>query len=207
MKSRSLLLIAAAGLALASFAAQAAGIDVQGFIAAHSDIVAGLGALSFAGSIKTQGTKLYFANPADHVVHSVDCMTSFNPGGAPADQLEDTCMEDVSGVRSYKPGLRTPGQGSIVINADPKNASHILLFELSQGDVQNLQWALGWSDGTAAPTSLDSNGTFNLPHTRTWYTFEGYVADFPFDFALNALVTSTVPIQRSGAGVWIPKTA
>lgn len=206
MKSRYLLLIAAAGLALASFAAQAAGIDVQGFIAAHSDIVAGLGALSFAGSIKTQGTKLFFVNPADDTIHGVDCMTSFNPGGAPADQLEDTCMEDTSGVRSYKPGLRTPGQGSLVLNADPTNASHLLLFQLSQGDVKNLQWALGWSDGVAAPTSVDTSGDFILPSSRTWYTFEGYVADFPFDFALNALVTSTVPIQRSGAGVWIKKT-
>lgn len=157
-------------------------------------------------SIKTQGTKLYFVDPEDDTVHGVDCMTSFNPGGAPADQLEDTCMEDTSGVRSYKPGLRTPGQGSLVLNADPSNASHIRLFELSQGDVENLQWALGWSDGTAAPTGVASGGEFILPATRTWYTFEGYVADFPFDFALNALVTSTVPIQRSGAGVWIRKT-
>ena len=154
-------------------------------------------------SIKTQGTKLYFIDPDTEEVVGVDCMTQFNPGGAPADQLEDTCMEDTSGTRTYKPGLRTPGQASISINADPANASHVRLFELSQGDVVNLHWALGWSDGTAAPT-VDSGG-FDLPATRTWFTFDGYVADFPFDFGLNALVASTVSIQRSGAGVWVPK--
>lgn len=156
-------------------------------------------------SIKTQGTKLFFIDPDTDAVMGVDCMTSFNPGGAPADQLEDTCMEDTSGTRTYKPGLRTPGQGSLQINADPANPSHMRLFELSQGDVQNLHWALGWSDGTAVPM-VDSDGGFVLPATRTWYTFDGYVADFPFDFALNALVTSTVSIQRSGAGVWVKKT-
>lgn len=156
-------------------------------------------------SIKTQGTKLYFIDPDTDEVLAVDCMTSFNPGGAPADQLEDTCMEDTSGTRTYKPGLRTPGQAALQINADPANDSHIRLFELSQGDVVNLDWALGWSDGTAAPTA-DSGG-FDLPPTRTWYTFQGYIADFPFDFALNALVTSAVSIQRSGAGVWTKKSA
>lgn len=155
-------------------------------------------------SIKTQGTKLYAIDPDTGAVLGVDCITQFNPGGAPADQLEDTCMEDTSGTRTYKAGLRTPGQASVGINPDPTNASHIRLFELSQGDVQNLQWALGWSDGTAAPTA-DTAGNFNLPGTRTWLTFAGYIADFPFDFALNTLVSGTISIQRSGALAWVPK--
>lgn len=156
-------------------------------------------------SIKTQGSKLFVIDPDNDEILAVDCMTSFNPGGAPADQLEDTCMEDTSGTRTYKPGLRTPGQASISINADPANPSHVRLFELSQGDVVNLHWALGWADGTAVPT-VDSGG-FDLPTSRTWFLFDGYVADFPFDFALNALVTSSVSVQRSGAGQWVVKTA
>jgi hypothetical protein len=31
------------------------------------------------------------------------------------------------------------------------------------------------------------------------------VADFPFDFQANTVVQTTATIQRSGAGVWIPK--
>ena len=156
-------------------------------------------------SILTQGSKLYMIDPADDSLLPIDCVTAFNPGGAPADQLEDTCMEDVSGVRSYKRGLKTPGQAAITLNIDPANASHVRLYELSEGIAnQNLKFALGWSDGTAAPT-VDSNSDFNLPNTRTWFTFEGYVADFPFDFQLNALVTGDISIQRSGPGVWVPK--
>lgn len=154
-------------------------------------------------SILSQGTYIYFVDPETGEVVQVECATSFSPGGAPADQVEDTCLEDFE--RSYKPGLRTPGQASMGINADPANPSHVRLHELSEENPQQvLDWAVGWSDGTAPPT-VDTDGGFELPPTRTWFTFRGYVADFPFDFAANSVVTSTVSIQRSGGSAWIPK--
>jgi hypothetical protein len=150
-----------------------------------------------------QGTQIYFIDPADDSLVTVECATTFTPGGAPADQIETTCLEDA--VRAYMRGLRTPGQATIGLNADPSFASHIRLHELSEDDtVDFIKWAVGWSDGTAAPT-VDSSGDFVLPATRTWFTFQGYVADFPFDFAQNTVVTSTVSIQRSGGSAWVPK--
>lgn len=153
----------------------------------------------------TQGTQIYVLDPSDDSVLAIECATNFNPGGNPKAQIEDTCLE--SAARTYKPGMATPGQATITINADPTNASHIRLFELSQSSDeadQNLQFAVGWSDGVAPPT-VDSNGNFNFPATRTWFAFGGYVSDFPFDFALNAVVTSQVTVQRSGPAQWIPK--
>lgn len=153
----------------------------------------------------TQGTQVYFIDPADDSVVTVECATSFNPGGAPADQIEDTCLEATD--RSYKRGLRTPGQATLTINADPTNDSHVRLHELSEDDtVDNIKWAVGWSDGSNAPT-VDSNGDWVLPTGRTWFDFEGYVADFPFDFQLNAVVTSQISIQRSGGATWTKKAA
>ena len=161
-------------------------------------------------SVLAQGTQIYFIDPGDGdstgsagpIVVNVECATSFTPGGNPADQLEDTCLEDSD--RAYRPGLRTPGKATIGINPDPDNASHIRMHELSQ-TTDTLKWAVGWSDGTEAPT-LDSTGDFDLPATRTWFTFEGYIDDFPFDFARNTIVTSTVSIQRSGGSAWVAKT-
>lgn len=151
-----------------------------------------------------QGTQVFFIDPTGDVVTEIICATSFNPGGNPADALDDTCLAD--GTASTKPGLRRPGQAALGLNADPENASHLRLFELSNTDPSPvLKFAVGWSDGTAAPTGVDSNGDFLLPTTRTWYTFDGYIADFPFDFSLNTLVTSAVSIQRSGPAVWTPK--
>lgn len=156
-------------------------------------------------SILSQGTQIYFIDPegTEPTIVAVECATSFTPGGAPADQIEDTCLE--STTRTYKRGLRTPGQATITINADPMNASHIRLHELSEDDtIASLKWAVGWSDGTAAPT-LDTNGDFVLPATRTWFLFDGYVADFPFDFAQNTVVTTAISVQRSGGSSWIKK--
>ena len=158
-------------------------------------------------SVLTQGTQIFFIDPEFDSngagVREVECATTFTPGGNPADQIEDTCLSATT--RSYKPGLRTPGQATMGLNADPENVSHVRLHELSETDpAPTLKWAVGWSDGTAEPT-LDSNGDFDLPTDRTWFVFEGYVSDFPFDFAANTVVTTQAAIQRSGGSAWIRK--
>lgn len=155
-------------------------------------------------SVLTQGTKVYFIDPDSLEVVAVQCATAFNPGGQPADQIDVTCLEELV-ARTYKKGLRTPGQASLTINADPQYASHVRLHELSEESTdRNIKWAVGWSDGTAAPTA-DSDGDWVLPTTRTWFTFEGYVSDFPLDFAMNTVVVTAATIQRSGGSTWTPK--
>lgn len=236
-------------------------------------------------AILTQGTQVYVlapteADPDQLEVLEVECATAFSPGGNPADQIETTCLS--ANVRSYLRGLRTPGQASLTINADPRNDSHIRLHQLSEDDsIEDLAWAVGWSDGkdipptlvptgsiagititnggsgyssatvsitggggtgatatatvesgevvsititdagsgyTSAPTvtitgdgddaaataELSSND-WDLPDTRTWFTFRGYVSDFPFDFSANTVVTTAATIQRSGGAAWIRK--
>ncbi|MDV9030572.1 phage tail tube protein [Pseudomonas sp. RAC1] len=161
-------------------------------------------------SVLTQGTQVYAlvkaASGTGLAVLEVECATAFNPGGSPKEQIEDTCLS--SKERTYKPGLRTPGQASLTINADPNNASHVRLHQMSEEDGDStVKWAVGWSDGTAAPTVNADGDDFELPATRTWYIFEGYVADFPFDFAANAVVSTAASIQRSGGSAWIKKSA
>lgn len=160
-------------------------------------------------SVLTQGTQLFvFANST---VSEIECITAFNPGSSPADQIEDTCLSEKS-TRTYKKGLRTPAQASATLNADPKNTSHLMLSTLAEtSDQTDLVFAIGWSDGESEPTpATDSTAGavdgLNLPSDRTWYVFKGYVADFPFDFQANTVVQTTATIQRSGAGVWIPKS-
>jgi len=155
----------------------------------------------------TQGTQVYFIDPDTDMVMVVECATAFNPGGNPADQLEVTCLEDFA--RSYLPGLRTPGQASLTINADPDNASHLRLYQLSQENPPpTLHWAIGWSDGTSEPTTIvnsDGETVFDVPDDRTWFIFDGYIADIPLDFQLNSVVTSDISIQRSGSAELIPR--
>lgn len=152
-------------------------------------------------SVKTQGTMLYFLDPDDNSVNRVACPTTITGLTAARDQIETTCLD--SEGRTYEAGMPTPGQASFGINADPSEASHIRLHELYRAGTK-FDWALGWSDGTAPPTA-DTNLTFNLPTSRTWIVFNGYVADFPFDFALNAVVSSTISVQVSDFPQWIAK--
>jgi len=157
-------------------------------------------------SIFAQGSELYFVDPDTREVVKVQCPTGFTPGGAPADQLEDTCIDDTT--KTYKKGLRTPGSATINLMADPKYASHVRLYELYADDSDentDIQFAIGWSDGKGVVPTADSNGLFVLPTTRTWLTFAGYISDFPFDFQANTLVSVAMTVQQSGLSAFIPK--
>lgn len=59
-----------------------------------------------------------------------------------------------------------------------------------------VDWVVGWSDGTSLPTA-DSNCGAVVPATRSFIHWNGYISDLPFDFALNAVVTSNMTIQLS----------
>lgn len=150
---------------------------------------------------KTQGTELWFIDPTGDIVTKVGCVTSITGLTAARDQIETTCLEDQA--RSYEAGLATPGQAQFGLNFDPTDASHVRLHELYVLG-ENVSFALGWSDGTAAPTGDSS--TFVLPTSRTWITFDGFISDLPFDFSQNAVVTSTVSVQVSGFPELTPKT-
>ena len=157
-------------------------------------------------SIFAQGSELYFIDPDTRQVVKVECPTGFTPGGAPADQIDDTCIDDTT--KKFKKGLRTPGSATVNLMVDPKYPSHVRLYQLYAEDSDtnlDIEFAIGWSDGTGTPPTADSNGRFVLPTSRTWLPFAGYIADFPFDFQANTLVTSAMTIQQSGLAVWVPK--
>jgi len=145
-------------------------------------------------AIKTQGTMLYTIDPDTDTVLVVGCVINIDGIDTTLEQLETTCLE--SPARTYIAGLATPGAASFQINFDPADASHVRLHELKVAGT-TLEWAVGFSDGTATPT-VDSNANFNLPTTRSWINFDGFMNSYPFTFALNAVVTSTVGIQISG---------
>jgi hypothetical protein len=149
---------------------------------------------------KTQGTELYVINPNDFTVVKVGCVTALSGLTAARDQIETTCLD--SEAREYVAGMATPGAAQFTINFDPSDASHVLLHDLYV-EGTTLDWALGWSDGTDAPTS-DSTA-FTAPTTRTWILFEGFISDLPFDFALNSVVTSNVSVQVSGFPTLVAK--
>lgn len=152
----------------------------------------------------TKGTHLFVMNPTGPAVVQITGVTAINLGGSPAGNVQITDLEDTE-AHEYMKDLMAPGIATLTIQADPNEASHILLHTLAQGmDLGHIKFVLGWSDGTAPPTITE--GAFVLPATRTWFSFRGDVQDFPFDFQMGAVVQTQVGIQRSGKGVWTKKT-
>lgn len=154
--------------------------------------------------LNSKGTHLYFIDTITGDVVQVGCPTNISGISAAREQIETTCLE--SEGREYEPGLPAPSTATFALQFNPGDASHKLLHDyFSAANAQNLQWAIGFSDGTAVPTA-DTAGDFVLPTTRSFLLFAGYVADYPFEFALNAKVISTLSVQMSGAPVLQVKT-
>lgn len=152
-------------------------------------------------ALKTQGTDLYAIDPATGDLIEVGCVTSIDGIDTTVEQVETTCLNDLA--RSYIAGLATPGAATFGINTDTSDESHVRLHQLKIAGT-TLQWAVGWSDGTAAPT-VDTGDDFVLPTSRSWITFEGFMNSYPFSFQQNSVVQSTVGIQVSGEPVLVPK--
>lgn len=150
-------------------------------------------------SVKTQGSELFFADTLSSSVAAVvkmACPTGITGLGGAADQLEDTCLDDLVD-KSYVRGLGNPGQVTVPFVLQPDEASHQVLFDLKDaGDT--LSWMIGLSDGTDDPT-LDSNDALVAPAGRTSFGFQAYVADVTIDVATNEVVRGTMLLQRSGA--------
>lgn len=159
-------------------------------------------------SVKTQGTELWFLDPVGPAVVKVGCVTTINGLTAARDQIETTCLD--SDARTYEAGMATPGTATFGINFDPADESHVRLHELYRQGTK-VEWALGWSDfipgppADGPPPTAGTEEDFNLPGTRSWIAFNGYVSDLPFDFALNAVVASTVSVQVSDFPILVPK--
>lgn len=157
-------------------------------------------------AVKTQGTQLFIldqtASGGPEVI-TVQCAISIDGIGGAREQIEVTCLEDIA--RAYEAGLITPGTMTVTIQADSRNESHVRLHQLYvAGD--KFDAAIGWGNGGAVPT-IDSDGEFDFPATRDYIAMnDTYVADFPFNFELNAVVTSAISFQLSGLPTWFPKT-
>jgi hypothetical protein len=156
----------------------------------------------------TKGTQLYILDPRqppfDDVITKLDCPKTITGLSESTPQIDTTCLD--STAMEFVPGMPSPSAITIGLDFDPETQSHLLIYDLKKEQVVT-QFAIGWSDGVGiAPTGVDSNGLMELPATRTWLVFRGYVADLPFDFAVNSTVQSSFTIQQSGGYDLIPKT-
>lgn len=151
-------------------------------------------------SMKTQGTQLYALDPAGDSVLAIIAVTSIDGIDSPVDPIETTPLE--ADAREFVAGLKSPGAATFGINVDPKHEAHLRLHQLKTAGT-TIKWALGWSDGKDIAPTVAAKALV-LPTTRTWITFDGFMTAYPFAFAQNDVVKSTIGIQVSGDPVLIP---
>ena len=158
-------------------------------------------------AVLTQGTEVFVLvpkedTPTEREVLTVNSCITFNPGDESASDIDVTPLSERDTTHNMA-GLITPGEASLGLNADPADPVHIRLYGLKRVP---LMWAMGWSDGTAAPT-VNADGTgFELPPSRTFNVFEGSIATFPFQVEGNSVVKTSISIKRKGAMAWNRKT-
>lgn len=150
-------------------------------------------------SVKTQGSELFFVDALSSSVAAVmkmACPTGITGLGGPADQIEDTCLDDIED-KSYSRGLGNPGQVNVPFVMKPWEGSQQVLWDLkASGDT--VGWMIGLSDGIGNNPTLDSNDDLDAPADRTSFAFQAYVADLNIDIATNEVVRGTLVLQRSG---------
>ena len=142
--------------------------------------------------VLSQGTHVWILHGDTPTLTKMDCIKALALGDDSTTEISTTCLEEKTTATSDW-GLTTPGEGSIQIDTDPKNLSHMKLLELA-ADRAEVGVYVGWSDGDAPPTI--SGSTVTLPTSRTWSSFRAILRKGSPVFDADALVNHTVPMKR-----------
>lgn len=149
--------------------------------------------------IKSQGTQLY--GVIGGAIVAFTCPKAFTFGEDSFSKIDSTCLD--SDTKDYERGLRDPGEGSVQIDLDDENASHMQLIQLAESG-EKIQWYVG-SSHTKTPPTMDGSD-IDLPETRIWWSFEGYLNPAAPTIEQDALVNYTFTLVRTSAVVTTPRT-
>lgn len=142
--------------------------------------------------VLSNGTDVWIVHGTVPVLTKMGCIKALVLGDDSATEVDTTCLQETS-TKTSEYGLSTPGEGSIQIDTDPKNLSHMTLLQLA-AEKAEVKVYVGWSDGIAEPTLV--TGEIDLPETRTWSHFTAILRKGSAVFAVDAMVNHTIPMKR-----------
>lgn len=138
------------------------------------------------------GTAVWIVHGTVPILTKMSCIKALVLGDDSATEIITTCLEETNTATSAY-GLVTPGEGSVQIDTDPKNQSHMTVLQLA-ANKERVEVYVGWSDGITEPTL--TGGDVELPETRTWSSFEAILRKGSPVFAVDAMVNHTIPMKR-----------
>lgn len=148
------------------------------------------------GTIKSQGTKIFFALSATEIFE-VACPTAISGLGGTANAIDKTCLSSVE-MESER-GMKSPAVINIPINFIPRSAAHQALQDLDESG-ETISWMITAPDAPP-PTTVDSDGRLVSAGPLS-VEYLGYVADFNYEIGTNDMWRGTISLQRVGAKVW-----
>lgn len=150
--------------------------------------------------VLTQGTKVYIKSGSE--LFAMDCIKAIQLGDDSSTEIDTTCIDEtISKTSRY--GLTSHGEGSLSINTDPTNQSHIKLLQLAS-DRAEVEVIVAWSDGVAIPTVTTK--VLTLPVGRTFTTFTANLIEKSPTFEADSLVNHTIGMKRQTKAVTKYKT-
>lgn len=149
--------------------------------------------------IKSNGTQIFAV--VDGAVVRFTCPKAFSFGEDSFSKIDSTCLD--SDTKNYERGLRDPGEGSLQIDLDDTNTSHLKLIKLADSG-KKVNWYVGSSHSNTAPT-YDPVAGINLPDDRIWWSFEGYINPAAPTIEQDALVGYTFTLVRTSPVVTTPR--
>ncbi|GAB3388111.1 phage tail tube protein [Lysobacter fragariae] len=117
-------------------------------------------------ALKSQLSKLWYMTAGGALIR-IQCFKNLTGLGGSRDQAETTCLD--KDVREYIAGLITPGTAQFSIDPDPTYLGHKELHALYKAGTK-VDWALGLSDGTSAPSTTQGVKSIAVTSGGTGYT-------------------------------------
>lgn len=151
-------------------------------------------------AIKTQKTHIYAL--IDGVIERIQCYVGAGFGRDSFGKIDNSCLD--ADTKRYVRGMRDPGEGSLQIQLDDTNPSHLKILQLAESG-EETEWFFGSSHAETAPTYDASTGA-DLPGDRIWWSFTGYLNEAaPDDLAADSLVTYSYTIVRTSKVTTTPR--
>ncbi|QDJ91876.1 phage tail tube protein [Acinetobacter haemolyticus] len=142
--------------------------------------------------VLTQGTHVWILHGTTPTLTRILCVKTIAWGDDTITDIPNTCLDEETTATS-EDGLKTPGDGSLVIDTDSRNATHMVLLEAAQlKEVVGIY--VGWSDGVGVPTVNGS--VVELPDTRSWSSATARLRKNNAVYDPDSLVNHTIGFKR-----------
>lgn len=144
--------------------------------------------------IEVRKFQLFYADGTEVV--PILCAKNIELGDDTEEDIDVTCLDDEED--NFDPGKMTPGEGSIGIDLDDENASHLKMLALSKSKPRKkVIFYMGSGHSDAPPTI--TGGVVSLPSTRNWWTWEAYLKAPKRTFEKAQLVGYNYPMKRTSS--------